>query len=157
MPSGSTAAPPYLRLDRNSPVPLYFQVAEQFEQAIVSGAVQPGERIETEVALAAALGLSRPTMRQAIQLLVDRGLVVRKQVVHGKVRRPLELTSLHDDLTNAGHSPRTDVLSLTRADADDELAGSLQVEAGTPVWTLERLRWMDDQPLALMTNHLPCA
>jgi DNA-binding GntR family transcriptional regulator len=157
-----TAAPSYIRLDRNSPVPLYFQVAEQFEQAIVSGTVQPGERIETEVALAAALGLSRPTMRQAIQLLVDRGLVVRKrgvgtQVVHGKVRRPLELTSLHDDLTNAGHAPRTDVLSLSRAEASAEVAASLQVAAGDPVWTLERLRWMDDEPLALMTNQLPCA
>src|SRR5262245_63001298 len=94
---------PSIVINRSSPVPLYFQVAEQLEQAIVDGELAPGDRIANEIALAGELGLSRPTMRQAIQLLVDKGLLVRKrgvgtQVVHGQIRRPVELTSLHDDL-----------------------------------------------------------
>ena len=83
---------PKFTLDRSSPVPLYFQVAEQFEQAIISGKIAPGERIANEVALAQELGLSRPTMRQAIQVLVDKGMLVRKrgvgrQSVRGRIRR----------------------------------------------------------------------
>ena len=147
-------------VDRTSPVPLYFQVAEQFERAIVAGSIRPGEKIANEVALAQDLGLSRPTMRQAIQLLVAKGLVVRKrgvgtQVVHGKVRRSLELTSLYDDLDEAGQEPRTDILELVRVPADTEVALELQLAQGTEVWSLTRLRWIGDQPLALMRNYLP--
>src|ERR1700743_2648653 len=90
-----------LRVDRNSPVPLYFQVAQHLEHLIESGEMPTGTRLENEIDLADQLGLSRPTMRRAIQYLVDRGLLVRKrgvgtQVVQAKVRRQIELTSLHD-------------------------------------------------------------
>ena len=151
-------------VDRTSRVPLYFQVAEQFERAIAAGAIAPGDRIDTEVTLARDLGLSRPTMRQAIQLLVDRGLLVRKrgvgtQVVHGQVRRPLELTSLHDDLAAAGQAQRTDVLGCERVQADQEVAAELRLEVGAEVWQLERLRHLmvagGEEPLALMLNFLP--
>ncbi len=79
--------------------------------------IAPGERIDNEIALAKDLGLSRPTMRQAIQVLVDKGMLVRKrgvgtQVVHGKIRRSVELTSLFDDLSAAGQKPRTEVLAV---------------------------------------------
>ncbi len=87
------------QVDRNSPVPLYFQVAQQLEKLIESGELATGTRLENEIDLADQLGLSRPTMRRAIQYLVDRGLLVRKrgvgtQVLHAKVRRQVELSSL---------------------------------------------------------------
>jgi DNA-binding GntR family transcriptional regulator len=151
---------PRFTLDRSSPVPLYFQVAEQFERAIIDGTIAPGERISNEIALAAELGLSRPTMRQAIQVLVDKGMLVRKrgvgtQVVHGKIRRSVELTSLFDDLSAAGQKPRTDVLSVGKIPADEDMARELQLVKGADVWSLERLRWVDREPLALMHNYIP--
>lgn len=151
-----------IRLDRSSPVPLYFQVAEQMERAIVSGVLRSGERISNEIALANELGLSRPTMRQAIQMLVDKGMLVRKrgvgtQVVHGTVRRPVELTSLFDDLAAAGQEQSTEVLEREQLPADEEVARSLQIEEGAPVWSLRRLRTVTGQPLALMHNYLPDA
>ena len=151
---------PSITLDRSSPIPLYFQVAEQFERAIRTGELAPGDRIENEISLAQGLGLSRPTMRQAIQVLVDKGMLVRKrgvgtQVVHGTVRRSVELTSLHDDLASAGQDPRTQLLSLSREPADQEVATELQVDAGAEVWVLERLRFIGAEPLALMCNYLP--
>ena len=93
-----------LDLDRSSPVPLYFQVSRQIEAAIDAGQLAPGDRLENEISLADRWGLSRPTMRRAIQELVDKGLLVRRrgigtQVVHGRVKRPMDLTSLFDDLT----------------------------------------------------------
>jgi len=127
---------------------------------ILSGALGPGERIENEISLAERLGLSRPTMRQAIQVLVDKGMLVRKrgvgtQVVHGKVSRSVELTSLNDDLEAAGQDPHTRVLELERIEADEATVVELQVDKGTPVWSLRRLRTIGDKPLALMHNWLP--
>jgi DNA-binding GntR family transcriptional regulator len=55
-----------IRVDRSSPVPLYFQVAQHLEQLIESGELAAGSRLENEIDLADRLGLSRPTMRKAI-------------------------------------------------------------------------------------------
>ncbi|MDQ3578921.1 MAG: GntR family transcriptional regulator [Actinomycetota bacterium] len=136
-------------------------MAEQLEHAIRNGLLVPGDRIANEVTLADELGLSRPTMRQAIQTLVDKGMLVRKrgvgtQVVKSRIRRAVELTSLHDDLVRAGQEPRTKVLRLQRAEADAHAAAELQVQPGALVWQLERLRLVGGQPLALMCNVIPC-
>ena len=84
---------PDVALDRTSPIPLYFQVATRLQQLIEDGVMPVGGRLENEVELADRLGVSRPTMRRAIQYLVERGMLVRKrgvgtQIVHPKVRRP---------------------------------------------------------------------
>ncbi|MBO3748542.1 GntR family transcriptional regulator [Streptosporangiaceae bacterium NEAU-GS5] len=147
-------------LDRSSPVPLYFQVAEQIAEAIRRGDLAPGSRLDNEILLADRLGLSRPTIRQAIQYLVDKGLLVRKrgvgtQVVHGQVKRAVELTSLYDDLRRSGQEPATRVLSLESVTADEDVATVLGVEPGTPVLRLERLRYAQGEPLALLHNWLP--
>jgi DNA-binding GntR family transcriptional regulator len=152
---------PRITLDRSSPVPLYFQVAEQLERAIVSGEIAAGERLENEIAMAQDLGLSRPTMRQAIQVLVDKGMLVRRrgvgtQVVHGQVRRQVELTSLFDDLSAAGQHPRTTVLEKVLKPADTQVAEQLQVAEGDLVWSVRRLRAIaGGEPLAIMHNYLP--
>jgi DNA-binding GntR family transcriptional regulator len=99
-------------------------------------------------------------MRQAIQYLVDKGLLVRKrgvgtQVVHTRVRRTVELTSLYDDLNRTHQQPRTDVLSLGRAVAPDDVAVALALPAGSTVLAIERLRYAQGEPLAVMRNYLP--
>ncbi|RCV48426.1 GntR family transcriptional regulator [Marinitenerispora sediminis] len=141
-------------------MPLYFQVATQLEAAIDSGALPPGSRLDNEVQLAGRLGLSRPTVRQAIQTLVDKGLVVRKrgvgsQVVHNRVKRSLELSSLYDDLSRIGQQPTTRVLTNTVEPASPPVARALDVPEKTPVWHLERVRYARSEPIARMRNHLP--
>ncbi|MDQ4007991.1 MAG: GntR family transcriptional regulator [Actinomycetota bacterium] len=149
-----------ITVDRLSPVPLYFQVSAQIEQAIESGKLEPGERLQNEIALADQLGLSRPTMRRAIEELVGKGLLVRKrgvgtQVVHGRVRRQVELTSLYDDLRASGQQPSTVVLANAVEPAPPEVAAELGVVAGAPVLHLERQRLAAGDPLALLRNWLP--
>lgn len=149
-----------IQVDRNSPVPLYFQVAQHLEQLIESGELPAGTRLENEIDLADQLGLSRPTMRRAIAYLVDRGLLVRKrgvgtQVIHAKVRRQIELTSLFDDLAKARREPSTRVLGFTVEPAPDALAVELGLPAGTDIYVIERLRYADAEPLALMHNRVP--
>lgn len=153
---------PRVTVDRSSPVPLYYQLAQQLEAAIRAGELAPGTRLENEVELADRCGLSRPTVRQAIQHLVDRGLLVRKrgvgtQVVRSEIRRPIELTSLHDDLARAGRQPSTSVLELATVECPAKVAAALGVAAGSPVQHLRRLRFADGEPLAVMENWLPPA
>ena len=147
-------------VDRNSPVPLYFQVSQHLEQAIASGEIPNGTLLENEVALAEALGLSRPTMRRAMQHLVDKGLIVRRRgigtrVVQPKVRRPLELTSLYEDLAGSGQAPSTEVLEISPEEATEEVASLLHLAVGDPVLKVVRLRSARGNPIAKMTNYLP--
>jgi DNA-binding GntR family transcriptional regulator len=147
-------------LDRSSPVPLYFQVSRQIEAAIETGELAPGDRLENEISLADRWGLSRPTMRRAIQELVDKGLLVRRrgigtQVVHGRVKRPMDLTSLFDDLARSDQKPSTQLLARELVPASALVADRLGVPAGTQVLHLERLRSARDEPLAVMRNWLP--
>lgn len=149
-----------LTLDRLSPVPLYFQLSQELERAIGSGELKPGDRIETEVEIAERLGLSRPTVRQAIQDLVNKGLLVRRrgvgtQVVHTQLRRSVELTSLYDDLQSANKQPSTKVLSLSTIKADSQVAEGLSVPEGSEIIAIKRLRSVRNQPLAIMQNWLP--
>ena len=149
-----------IRVDRNSPVPLYFQVAQHLEQMIESGELPMGTRLDNETDLAGQLGLSKPTMRRAIEYLVGRGLLVRRrgigtQVVQAKVTREVELTSLYDDLAKTGRDPSTRVVSFGTEPASDSLAATLGIPAGTPVYVFERLRYAGAEPLALMRNHVP--
>lgn len=154
------AGAPRLVVDRNSPIPLYFQVAQHLENAINSGELPAGGLLQNEVALAESLGLSRPTMRRAMQYLVDMGLVTRRRgigtrVVQPKLRRPLELTSLYDDLARAGRAPTTEVLSFSHVEAHGEVAERLDIPEGTTVLELVRLRRADGEPIAKLTNSLP--
>ncbi|NNG87066.1 GntR family transcriptional regulator [Streptomyces sp. NHF165] len=147
-------------MDRASPVPLYFQLAQQLEAAIERGELAPGSLLGNEIDLAGRLGLSRPTVRQAIQSLVDKGLLVRRrgigtQVVHSQVKRPLELSSLYDDLEAAGQRPATRVLGYGTEEATAEVAAALAVPEGTEVRTIERLRLTHGEPMAYLRNHLP--
>lgn len=160
--SGSALDPLHFALDRTSPVPLYYQLAQQLESAIEQGALAPGNLLGNEIDLSTRLGLSRPTVRQAIQSLVDKGLLVRRrgvgtQVVHSQVKRPLELSSLYDDLEAAGQGPTTHVVRNERVPASADVAAALGIAEGSEVTRLERLRATHGQPVAFLCNHLPPA
>ncbi|MBB2921255.1 GntR family transcriptional regulator [Cellulomonas cellasea] len=149
-------------VDRSSPVPLYHQVAVAIESAIEDGRLTPGTLLENEISLAARLGISRPTARQALQELVDRGHLVRRRgvgthVAPARIRRPVDLTSLYGDLISTGKKPSTVILEHTIIAATEDAATALEVPEGTEVLHLRRLRLADDEPLAVLTNILPLA
>lgn len=147
-------------IDRTSPVPLYFQLAESLQANIENGNIPAGSLLGNEIHLADELGVSRPTIRRAIEHLVNNGLLVRRrgvgtQVVRARVRRPLELTSLYEDLNDAGKSPQTEVISIDTVPASAEVAEELRLAPGTLVTAIERLRFANEEPIALMKNYLP--
>lgn len=148
--------------DASGSTPLYGRLSSGLERAIQEGRLPPGSRLENELALSDRLGLSRPTVRRAIQELVDKGLLVRRrgigtQVVRGSVTRSIELTSLFDDLERTGRVPSTRVLEVTRLPADARVAEQLGVPVGAEVTKLRRLRSADGVPISVLENYLPPA
>lgn len=146
-------------IDRASPVPLYHQLAQQLNDAITDGRLQPGDPFENELALAGRLGLSRPTVRRAIHELVGRGLLLRRPglgttVARRKVHRRAELTSLYDDLAKSATQPRTVVLSYGLLE-DTQVAQALDLPTDTLLLAVTRLRLAGESPLAIMRNWLP--
>jgi GntR family transcriptional regulator len=151
-----------ITLDRNSPVPLYYQLAQFIEHAITTGDLAPGDRLENELSLTSRLGLSRPTARQAIQELVNKGLLVRKrgvgtQVVRSQFRRTEALSSLNEDIIKAGKTPTTRLLEFSVGQIDQDIRDAIDEAAlsETEFIKIRRLRLADGVPLAILTNYLP--
>lgn len=151
-----------ITLDRNSPVPLYHQLAQSIEHAISTGMLASGDRLENEVSLTSRLGLSRPTARQAIQELVKKGLLVRKrgvgtQVVPSQFRRDGRLSSLNEDLAKAGKRPGTRLLEFSVGELDTDVRDAIDAAEVTEheFVKIRRCRLADDVPLAVLTNYLP--
>lgn len=158
----SRAFTPEIELDRRSPTPLHAQISGPLEKLITSGTLHPGTLIENEVSMAARLNVSRPTARRALQTLVDHGLLLRRRgagtiVAPKPTHRLFSLSSLKEDLTSAGHTPTTEILSYECKLASQSVADRLGVDVGTDVVELERLRYMDGIPLAILYNWLPLA
>ncbi len=148
-----------IQIDRSSPLPLYHQLSEQLKNAVESGVLPKGSFLTNEIELAEHWRISRPTVRRAIQDLVDAGLLVRRrgvgtQVVNDQVRRPVRLSSLWDDLLDQGRSPSTTVLALRQTRAKGSVAEALGLEEGSTVLYLERCRQSGGRPLAILRNWL---
>ena len=139
--------------------PKYEQVADELAsraQALKAHDVLPSERELTQ-----ELGVSRMTVRRAIELLGRRGIVYQ---VHGSgtfvadpevVTKTLRLTSFTQDMVQRGMAPSTQVISSGPTTAGEEVARRLRIERGVEVLAIVRLRLADGQPMALETVHLP--
>ena len=146
-------------IDRSSPVPLYHQLVQQLEAAISRGDVAKGDFLQNELDLAELWRVSRPTVRRAIQELVDAGVLVRRrgigtQVVNAQLRRPVRLTSLYDDLNATGRAPKTKVVTLERVGADKDTTKAMGLQRGDEVVYLERVRSAGKTKLAILRNYL---
>lgn len=147
-----------LRLDSASPVPLYYQVSELLRDWIADSS--PGMQLPTEFELVHRLGVSRATVRKAIERLEGDGLVDRRRgtgtfVSGSRQTRAIRLTSSLIDLYASGRSVWTRVLEREVRGAGAAVAGRLGCEVGESVIVLKRLRYADERPFALLQNWLP--
>jgi GntR family transcriptional regulator len=146
-------------IDRTSPVPLYHQLADELRRAVADGRLVKGGFLDNEIDLSETWKLSRPTVRRAIQELVDAGLLVRQrgvgtQVVNDELRPKVHLTSLYDDLVAHQRRPSTIVITHERVVADAEIAEALSLPPGSTVVHLERCRLAAGRRLAILRNWL---
>lgn len=153
---------PDAAIDRNSPVPFYFQLAELIEQEIVSGRWKPGSRIPSEPELCEQFGLSRTTVRQALSRLEQRGLIERLKGQGTFVQRAqpgLWLLQSSDgffqeEVDRLGRSVTSRILRAERGPLPGWACRALELRARSHGATLERLRSVDGEVALYVVNHL---
>ena len=120
----------------------------------------PGAVIPPERELAIKWGVSRPTLRSAVEELVAEGYLERRQgsgtyVRQPKVAQPLTLTSFSEDMRRRGLRPGGRILSFGAEYAGAKVGSRLKVSPRTRVWAIRRLRTADDEPMAIEWAYVP--
>jgi GntR family transcriptional regulator len=147
-------------INRESRLPLYFQLKQLLEERVERGDWQPGDMLPTEKQLQEQFDLSRTTVRQALRELELDGLVTRYRgrgtfVAKPKVTHsPAPNYSLSNYLIQQGMRPGWKILSIEMIPATTELGEKLNLEAGTEVHCLRRLRLANDEPIGYHTAYV---
>jgi len=141
-------------LDPNSSQPLYQQLQRALREAIEQRVLGPEDALPSERQLAADLGISRITVRKAIEGLIDEGLLVSRQgsgnfVGHRIDKNFAKLTSFSEDMRARGRVPRTVWLKRSAGTVTPEEALKLALSPGTEVYRFQRVRFADDEPMAI--------
>jgi GntR family transcriptional regulator len=150
-------------IDRRSPVPYYVQLKEALTEVIERGVWNPGDQIPSEHELCDLFDVSRTVVRQALKEMSYEGLLVREKGRGTFVEEPKissrslvhSLTGFYEDMEGRGHPPVTDVLEQDIEPANPKIAASLGLDPLTPVIKLERLRFVQGEPIVLVSSYLP--
>jgi GntR family transcriptional regulator len=145
-------------VDHNGATSKHEQVRDTLLELV--GALEVGAAIPPERRLAADLGVSRPTLRAAIEELVREGLLLRRHgsgtyVAEPKIALPLTMTSFSEDMRQRGMRPGSRVLKFESQSAGPKLGARLRVSPVDPVWAIRRLRLADDETMAIEFLHVP--
>jgi GntR family transcriptional regulator len=152
--------------EKNLPLqmqPLYLQVEATLKEMIEGVAYSPGEQIPSERELSEQLGVSRMTVRRAIENLIRHGLLERRSTNGTYVRQPQVLRQVGKDfalgltqqLVDKGVSPGSQLISFQVTRAPLKIAEKLQLRLGAQVIVLRRLRLANNTPFCIETSYLP--
>lgn len=143
---------------------LYDQIKDDLLSKIKDGTYPEGQTIPSELELAEIYGVSRPTIRQALQILVSDGYLEKRRRRGTVVTKPkvsqsftMSISSFEDAMRLAGRLPKTNVLVFKRERASGEVEKQLELAHGQEVFKLVRLRYADDLPNVFVESYIPCA
>ena len=142
---------------------LYDQIKDDLLSKIKDGTYPEGQTIPSELELAEMYGVSRPTIRQALQILVNDGYLEKRRRRGTVVTKPkvsqsftMSISSFEDAMRLAGRLPKTKVLVFKRERANAEVEKRLELTRGQDVFKLVRLRYADDLPNVFVESYIPC-
>lgn len=151
-------------LDRESPTPIFVQIRRRLEDAFDRGVLRPHQRIPSERQLSEAFGVSRMTVRQALDAMTSDG---RLYSLPGKgtfvrdgplIEQPLlHLTSFTQDMLARGLRPSSRIVDGRTVSANYELARMFRIAPQENIVRLVRIRLADEEPLAIETVYIPAA
>ena len=150
-----------MQVNRSSPLPLYYQLAEWLKEQVSRGVLAPGEQLPSERELGEQAGISRMTARQAVSYLVRQGVLEVKPgvgtfVVASKLTHdPLHLLGFSDEIIRQGGAPSSRVLEQLLTTPPPVVAQGLQLPPDATVIKIARLRLSQGIPLLLETAFLP--
>lgn len=147
----------------NSEMPAHQSIAEWLRTIIVQGTLSPGTKLPAERSFAQSLGVSRMTLRQALDSLLHEGRIVRAVGSRGgsfvaESRVPVDISNLMGlsaQLLKSVHSASSHVLSAQTLPAERAIAEALQLEVGAPVHRIHRVRFAAATPVVLEEMFLP--
>jgi GntR family transcriptional regulator len=147
-------------VDAKSSIPLYLQLRDELMRRIRSGEFKPLDRLPSERELCETYQISRMTVRQALQSLVRDGLLYTRvgkgtYVSPVKFEQDQSLSGFTEEMRKSGRMPTSKVLNFSTIPASASLAGALGVLPNSPVYRLERLRMVEDAPIAFERAHIP--
>ncbi|WP_318503771.1 GntR family transcriptional regulator [Bacillus sp. T3] len=147
-------------IDKNSPIPLYYQLEEHIKDLIEKGELHPGDALPAEREYAEKYQISRMTVRQAFTKLVNEGYLHRLQgkgtfVSERKIEQTLQgLTSFTEDMKARGLEPGSKLVHFEIIPATSVIAKQLSIQEYGPVYEMKRIRLADGVPMALETNYI---
>lgn len=143
-------------------LPKHTLIENDILSKIKNGTYKPNTLIPKEIELMEIYGVSRPTVRQAIQSLVNKGLLAKRKkrgtiVCQSKISQEFThiIESYNDEVTNKGLTPKTHVILLQKELPSQEVCDNLQITKDEFVYKLVRLRYADEQPIVLVTSYIP--
>ena len=152
-----------IAIDPSVPTPLYFQLQQQIIALIEDGTFPVGTPLPSELQLIEETGLSRTTVRQAIQNLVDQGRLVKRRGVGTFVCATMQhewdlsgIRSLREAARLEGKTCTTRQLAIEITDNDQRALAVFGPDAG-PLFRLERLRLIDEMPAIVVTTFVPAS
>ena len=148
-------------LDRTSGVPLYQQLAERLAERIRGGEFPAGSALPAIDHMARTMHVSTMTMRQAIRVLIDRGILFSRQgkgtfVAAAKMERDFrQVLSFSEETRAHGATPRAHAISFARQMPDAESMAALRIDGHCELFTLRRVRIADELPLGIESSCIP--
>lgn len=148
------------RLGREAPGPLWTRLRDELAQAIARGDLRPGMRLPAERQLAPALGVSRMTLRHALDALEEGGHLRRRQGAATEVARRIEkavsrLAGFSEDMRARGREPGARLIAQAVGRPTPAEATALALPPGAEVARIERVRLADGRPVAVERAALP--
>lgn len=147
-------------LDRNANLPLYHQLYQHLRDRIVAGEWKPGDLFPKDADLEIQYKVSRVTVRQALDLLVNENLVIRQRGRGTFVSNPKNMPHAHnsfsfsEEMTRRNLTPSTRVLSTLIAPVSKLTADQLRIEVGDELAIINRIRLANHEPQCLEQNFL---
>jgi GntR family transcriptional regulator len=149
------------KIDVNSHMPYYLQLKREISRALGQGVWQPDDQIPSEADLCAMFDVSRTVVRHALDELEYEELIKRVKgkgtfVTRPKIREGLaqKLTGFYQDMIDQGLQPFTKTLRRQVVPSNAKIAQLLDIEPGTLIFDIERLRFVDNEPLLLGLTYI---
>ncbi|WP_105614227.1 GntR family transcriptional regulator [Vallitalea okinawensis] len=148
-------------IDKNTPIPLYYQLKQIILDDIKNGHLTPGDMIPAELELTKMFNLSRTTVRQAIIELVNEGHLYRIKGKGTFIAKPkieqdfmTKIESFKEQMFRKGYTPSTKVLEKRILNATGDIAKNLVISEGDLTLKLKRLRYADSDPIVIVDTYL---
>ena len=152
----------FKKIDFKIHSPYYVQVRDTIRSAIQQNHLQPGDLIPGESDLCDYFDVSRAVIRQALDDLTHEGLINRQKGKGTFVSEPKilerfgqEISGFYNEMTARSYQIKTEVLQQQIFPADEEIAKYLKVNTGDPLVLLKRLRYLEDEPILIVSSFLP--